>query len=383
MWQQETRVSAQQDDHGQPSVRLTRRQALGRGAGGLLAASSVPALLAASASAAPPASAAASQLTGTLTLLSYPGWYGPNEFANFHKLHPGLSVKNIVSGTTGAAAQIAQISQNKGAFDLTLAGVPVSSQLKLAGLLQPLNTAAVPNGRLVAPLFRQAFPWGVATDFGKTGFGYRADLIKERPTTWHELWQLAAKYSGKVTMIKYDADIQGSALKYLGYSVNTKDQSQLTAMQNALLKLKPHLQAILETDYSKALVQGTAYIAIDYDYDIAAAQQSNKNIVWVQPKEGCAAYLEGWVALKNSPRLAAVWEFMNFHMQPANYASFVNANGCAYVEPAAEKLIKPVYANNPSLKYSASRLRSVEFEQYLGPAQTAYRGKLWEEFLAA
>ena len=63
-------------------------------------------------------------------LLTYPDWYGPNEFADFEKLHPGLTIKTAVSGTTGAAAQIAQISTNPGAFDVTLAGVPVSSQMQ-------------------------------------------------------------------------------------------------------------------------------------------------------------------------------------------------------------------------------------------------------------
>ena len=72
-----------------------------------------------------------------------------------------------------------------------------------------------------------------------------------------------------------------------------------------MLAIKPHLQAILETDYSKALIQGTALFAIDYDYDIAAAQQQNKNIVWVAPTEGMAAYLEGWYAFKGSKHLQA------------------------------------------------------------------------------
>ena len=359
--------------------RMTRRQALARGAGGLLGAGMMGSALDALGGTA----VAAGSLTGTLTLLTYPGWYGPKELTGFSKLHKGVTVKTAVSGTTGAAAQIAQISQNPGAFDLTLAGVPVSSQLKLANLLQPFDAAAVPNLGLVGSTFRKAFPWGIPTDFGKTGFAYRKDLIKERPTSWHELWALAKKYSGKTTMIKYDSDIQGSALKYLGYSVNTKVQSQLQAMQNALLEIKPHLQAILETDYSKALIQGTAWMAIDYDYDIATAQGHNKNIVWVAPKEGMAAYLEGWVALKGSKHLTLDWELMNYHLASKNYASFVNATGTAYVEQGAEPYIMKSIASNPSLRYSPSQLARVEFEKYLGPAQTAYRGKLWEAFLAA
>ncbi len=386
--------------------RITRRTALARSAGGLAAAGSLSALLAAcgsssssgsssGASSAAPAgtssatgsssasSSAADQgsMIGTMTLLSYPGWYGPHEFADFSKEHPGLKVKTAVTGTTGVAAQIAQVANNPGAYDLSLAGVPVSSQMHLAGILVPLDTTAIPNLKLVPEEFRKALPYGIPTDFGKTGYAYRKDLIPERPTSWKDLIDLAPKYSGKITMIKYDSDIQGSFLKALGYSVNTKSEAELNAMQKTLLALKPHLQAILETDYSKALIQGTALFSIDYDYDIAAAQQKNKNIVWVPPTEGMSAYLEGWVALKGTKHLGAVWDLMNFHLAPKNYASFINATGSAFVEPS--KYIEKSISDNPSLKYTAGSLSKVEFEQYQGPQQVALRGKLWEEFLAA
>jgi spermidine/putrescine transport system substrate-binding protein len=356
---------------------VTRRQALAWGAAGALTTAS---LTACGSSSAP---SAASQLSGTLLLLSYPGWYGPNEFAEFHHLHPRLSVQNVTGGLSGDAQQIAQISGNRGKFDLTLCGVDVGAQLKLAGLLQPLDRSALPNLKYVGPEFQRAYSYGIPTDYGKTGYGYRKDLIPERPTSWHELWSLAKKYSGRTTMLSYDVDIQGSALKYLGYSVNSTNSNELNRMQQALIELKPHLQAILQTDYSKALVEGTAYFAIDYDYDIAAAQEQNKNIVWVLPTEGAAAYVEGWAALRPASHLAAVWELMNFHLEPRIYASFVNANGPAYVEAAAKPFIKSYIATDPSLRYDPQELRRVEFELYLGPSGIAERGKLWEEFLAA
>ena len=154
-------------------------------------------------------------------------------------------------------------------------------------------------------------------------------------------------------------------------------------MQKQMLDFKPHLQAILETDYSKALIEGTASIAIDYDYDVAAAQAKNKNIVWVAPTEGMAAYVEGWYAFKSSKHLDAVWDLMNFHLQPKNYASFINTTGAAYVEPAAEKYIDKRITANPSLAYDKAQLSRVQFEGYLGPEQAAARAKLWEQFLDA
>ena len=376
--------------------RLTRRQAVRRGAGGVLATGSLPLLLAAcggddsSDSAAKPASTAttaagptpAAEVKGDLVLAGYPDWYGPNEFKDFAAKYPGATVKNVTDGD-GTAAQIAQLSKNKGDYDLTLAGINASEQFKLAGLLEPFDPARVPNIKGVGPEFLKAFPYGIPTDFGRTGFGYRKDLISERPTTWKELWELSAKYKGKTTAIKYDSDIQGMALRYLGYSVNTKDDGELQAMQKALLELKPNLKAIIDTDFSKALVQGDVFFAIDYDYDIALAQESNKNIEWVQPTEGVPAYLEGWVALADSEKLPAVWALMDFHLEPKNYASFVNAMGPAYTVKAAEPYIKKSIRDNPVLKYNEEALKGVEFEGFLGPEQTAKRGKLWEEFLAA
>src|ERR1700744_1618589 len=132
------------DGHGGP--RITRRAALARGAGGLAAAGSLSALIAACGGSSSGGSTGSSSesggsMTGTMTLLSYPGWYGPHEFADFSKQHPGLKVNTQVTGTTGGAAQIAQIANSKGAYDLSLGGVPVSSQMKLAGIIEPLNTA--------------------------------------------------------------------------------------------------------------------------------------------------------------------------------------------------------------------------------------------------
>ena len=374
--------------------RWSRRQVLQRAGGGLLAATALPTLLsacgdsgsgtqtAAATAAGQTGPTPAAQVTGDLVLWGYPDWYGPDEFADFHKKYPNATVKNVASGS-GAAQQIAQLSRGKGKFDLTLAGANVAEQLKQAGALAAFDPATVPNMKLVGPEFVEAFPYGIPTDFGRTGFGYRKDLIEERPTSWAELWELAAKYPGKTTAIKYDSDIQGTALKMLGYSTNTKNPDELREMQDKLLELKPNLRSIIDTDFSKDLVKGNAYFAIDYDYDIALAQQDNENIVWVQPTEGVTAYLEGWVGLADSQHLPAVWALMDFHLEPRNYATFINATGAAYTVPSASEFIDPAIADNPILKYTPENLEGVEFQQFLGPKETLERGKLWEAFLAA
>jgi spermidine/putrescine transport system substrate-binding protein len=320
----------------------------------------------------------AGPLADQIVMMNYPGWMGKTTVASFKK-QTGIGVKQVNGLTSGISAAAAQVAQNKGSYDMSLGGPVLAAQLKKGNLLQAVDFSKIPNIKNVDQHFRDAYPWGPPTDFGKTGFGYRKDLISERPTSWADLWTLAKKYSGKVTLLDFDVDILGMALKYKGYSINSADEKQLDAARDALLELKPHIQAFLPTDFAKPLQKGTAVIAVDYDYDIALAQRTNKNIVWVSPEEGMPAYLDGWLAVAGTKNLPQVEQFMNFLLAPKNYANFVNNIGSAYVMPDAEKYIDPAIVKNPSLKYNAKVLKTIEFEKFLGADATKLRNKVWQE----
>ena len=69
---------------------------------------------------------------------------------------------------------------------------------------------------------------------------------------------------------------------------------------------------------------------------------------------------------------------MNFHLEPKNYASFVNATGTAYIEQAAEPYINKSIADNPSLRYdpaSSPRSSSSSIWDPQGPPIAASSGR--------
>lgn len=388
------------DDHSEQPLSelevLTRRRLLRR-AGGLAAVATIPGMLAAcgsdnstsgSSGSSSGASTAAgakapAKVTGTITMMNYPDWIGSTEVKSFEQKFAGAKVKQVSGLTEGAAQAIAQINQNKDSYDMSLGAMAVAGQLSAAKLLAPVDVAHVPSLAKIPEVFRAAYPWGVPVDLGKTGFAYRKDLISERPTSWADLWKLAPKYSGKITFIKYDVDVLGATLKYLGLSVNSGDAGELSKAKDALLQIKPHLRAFLPTDFTKPLQQGTAVIAMDYDYDVALAQKKNANIVWVAPDEGTPAYLDGWVALKGSKNLATVYAFMENHLDPKVYGNYIDTIGSAYVYPDAEPYIKASIKDNPSLKYDPGQLKTVEFEKFISAEAAAARAKTWEQVLAA
>jgi spermidine/putrescine-binding protein len=319
---------------------------------------------------------------GTATILNYAGWMGKHNVPDFEALHPGAFIKQNTEGSISNGATVAELKARLSSFTGALGDLAVVGQSMAAGILQPLDWKKIPNVSLVDSTFRKAYSHGVPSDYGKVGIGYRTDLVKEDITGWHDVWRLAPKYSGKIVFIDLDRDCIGSALKYLGYSTNTTSSAQLNQALKALLAIKPHLQAILGYNIGTGLAKGTTYLAMDWDYDVALAQQANKNIRWVLPKEGATAYLEGFFALKNTPELGVFESFFNFFLEPKQYADFVNTTGTAFVEKAATPYIKKAIADNAALTVDPVTLAHVEFEEFVGPAIAEYTS-VWDQFKSA
>jgi spermidine/putrescine-binding protein len=354
----------------------SRRQMLRRGAALALTVPAAALLDACGSSTSSGTGSSAGSLGGTAHMENYPDWMGSQVVPAFQKLHPGSFIKQTTSSSPSVSGTVQQLKT--GNFDFGLADVSATQQAVDIGLVQPPDWS---NIKYVGQSFRAAYPHGIPTDYGKIGIGYRPDLVGEKITSWHDVWRLAPKFSGKIVFIDLDRDCMGSALKYLGYSGNSTVPSQLTACKNALIKIKPHLQAFLGVNYGQGLQDGSTVIAMDYDYDVALNQQKQPKIEWVFPAEGMVAYLEGWIAMKSSKVLPLVESFMNFALEPKQYADFVNTTGTAYVEPAATPFIGKSISGSTILR-PGKAIGSVEFEHYLGSA-TALWTQVWDEVKAA
>ena len=238
-------------------------------------------------------------LTGSIEFLNYPQWIGPHEVKAFEQLHPGVKISQNNSAFTGSVSGTAvMVAQNPKQFDMLLADLPVIGQLSAGGFIADMDFSRIPNISLVAPAIRKLYTHGVPTDFGKMGIGYRTDMVKTPPKSWADLWRMAPQYKDKIVAYNLDRDMFGPALKYLGYSVNTRNAAELQKAKQALVELKASIKAFKAVDIASELVKGTAAIAMTNDYDVALAQTQNSKIGWVVPSEGTSGYLEGWVAVK-------------------------------------------------------------------------------------
>ena len=88
------------------------------------------------------------------------------------------------------------------------------------------------------------------------------------------------------------------------------------------------------------------------------------------------AYIEGWVGVKTSDQLDAVHAFMDFHLQPKQYADFVNSTGTAYLMPDASPFVKKEISENPILAFDDELFDRVTFEAFKGESLGAWT-KAW------
>jgi spermidine/putrescine-binding protein len=374
--------------HPQPALAtaaLTRRGLL-RGGLGIAGGLSLGGLLAAcggssSGGSAPAASLTPATLSGTIHFLNYPDWIGKTEVTDFQTANAGVTVKQTATSDGGDAALAAQVAQNKGSYDMLLAGCVVSGRLQAGKLLAGFDPSRVPNLSNISASARASFPWGIPTDQGKVGLGVRTDLVSTPPTSWKEMFDMLPDYSGKVVFPNFDRDVVGIALMALGYDINATDKSQLEAARDLIIKAKPHLKAFLSDDQGDDLVNGSVVMTVFYDYSYAYVAPKNKKIAWVEPSEGMPAYIEGWVPLAGSSKIAEVEAFMNYHLEPEVYGAFINATAASYLMPSAESYIETSIKDDVALKYDPNA--KLALERFVSAEAEAVRNTVWEQVKAA
>ncbi|MGN0078256.1 MAG: PotD/PotF family extracellular solute-binding protein, partial [Coriobacteriales bacterium] len=267
----------------------------------------------------------------TLGMMNYEGWMGETEEDDFQDA-TGCKIKQYATPDGGDSAWVNAVSKNEGVYDLTLAGIKVSTTLYENGLLAEFDASKVPNLSYVPDSFKEAFPYGIPTDQGKVGFMYNTELLPEPPASWKELFERAAEYDQKLILPNFDTDVIDGALLALGKDINTDSVADIEAAKDLVIGIKPHVKAFLDYGGAEAVADGSAVICVGYDYEFASMAADADNIAWLAPEEGCFGYLEGWVPLAGSENLDAVYELMNFHLAPENYAGFINTTWASWVE---------------------------------------------------
>lgn len=252
-------------------------------------------------------------------------------------------------------------------------------------LLQPVDFDSIPNykniGRQYIEESRQFDPdnqYSIPYCWGTVGILYNKTLVDDPVDSWGILWN--EKYRDQILMQDSVRDSMMVALKYLGYSCNTTDPSQLEEAKELLIKQKPLVQAYVVDQVRDKMIGGEAALGVIYSGEAIYTQRENPDLEYVVPKEGTNIWIDSWVIPKNAPNRENAEKFLNFlcrddiALKNFEYITYSTPNTAAQAEIEDEDI------RNSKIAFpDLTNMKNLETYSYLGKDMDKLYDDLWSQ----
>jgi spermidine/putrescine transport system substrate-binding protein len=321
----------------------------------------------------------AANLGDTLNLATWPLYHDPATLEAF-------------SGISGVAVNVQQYGSTEEMEALIRAGnsgidIAVPSQYAIQGwtadgLLEPLDYGRLPNVDLSTwdPLFvNQDFDPGnahtIPKNWGTTGIAFWADEVTPPPTSWADFFRMAGEdpYAGRFQIVDHQISSMGSAAVAMGYDLNTVDETELDAVAEMLIALKPKLFAI-NSDVEPALRNRDSLATIAWTGNGVAVVRDNPDAAqYVVASDGGELWVDSWGIAADAPHKDAAYAFLDFILQPENSAADTVFSLFPHANPAVLELLPPEVSGNQVIYPPAELLETLTIsnaEAYNSPVRS-------------
>lgn len=259
-----------------------------------------------------------------------------------------------------------QVRTSPGSFDVVFPSDYAIERMIAEDLVQPIDFDKVPNAAqildwLQTPDYDPEHKFSVPYMWGTVGILYNKTKVDEPITSWGQLFD--EKYKDQVFMMDSPRDTLGIALKYLGYSVNSKNPVEIQEAANLLIeqKQKGIVKAYQVDETKDKMVAGEAALALVWSGDAQYAINLNPDLAYVVPEEGSNVWVDGMVITKNAANLDNAHAFIDFLSRPE--IAVMNVEYIEYSTPnkGAIELLGEEYTDNPNLNPAMGIIENCEF----------------------
>ncbi len=293
-----------------------------------------------------PANPAAVDKSKLAKELSWYTWGGYNSDAVLGKFKEefGVNVKVDTFSSNEEMEAKFKAGGNPG-YDLISPSDYMVAKMASGGLLEKIDYANVPNFGLIDSGHKGLYfdpnnEYSVAYNWGITGLAYDKTKVKEPITSWKQVMEWPDELKGKLGLLDDMFELLGMALRFKGFSVNTKSVDEINAAKQALIDLKKRVNYTL-TDSPGArtnLVASDTIASMIYTNDAVGARSENPNLVYVIPGDVTTVWQDNNCVPKGAPSKYTAEVFMDFLCRPEISAQ--NANELGLSTPNAEALKK-------------------------------------------
>ena len=308
----------------------------------------------------------------TLYVLNW-GDYIDEELITRFEEETGIQVNYTTMATN--EEMLVKLEEEDCIYDICFPSDYIIERLIEKDLLYALNKDNIPNLQYIDERFLDLDfdpdnTYSVPYMWGTVGILYNTTMVDDPVDSWDILWN--EKYAGQILMYDSIRDTIGVALMKLGLSINTRNEADIQAAEEALLEQKPIVQAYLGDPIKDRLISGGAAMGIVYSGDAMWCIDENPDLAYAVPETGTNLWFDNIVIPKTSDNTEAAEAFINFLCDPEVAAQNAEYIGYSTPNASALEILGEDYINNPTYNPPQELLDKCEIFHDLGDFITVY-----------
>ncbi len=217
--------------------------------------------------------------------------------------------------------------------------------------LRPIDWSKVPNGKNIAPQFKNmahdpgqkyTVPWMA----GSVGIVVNTEKVKDEVKGYKDVFQ--EKYKGRIIVLDDPREIVSWALATIGKGPNDVTAESLAQVKPILEQWLP-LVKVYDSDSPKtALLNGDVDLGVVWSGEAALLYNEDPKFKYVLPAEGAHQFIDSLAIPANAPNPDAAMAFMNYILRP-EVSTLISAD-FPYTNPnvEAQKLLSAEELKNPA-----------------------------------
>ncbi len=297
------------------------------------------------------------------------------------KFEEKFGVKVVVDIFDSNESMFAKLKAGATGYDVIFPSSYMARIMNQQGMLLPLDHSKLPNLKhidrevLAHTGVDHEMAYSVPYMVGTTGIGYLSDKITDLEESWGIFDR--ADLKGRMSLMNDMRETLGAALKFLGYSLNTTDETQITEAAEVVLRWKQNIAKFENEAYKPALASGEFLVAHGYNGDMLQLVEENEAIRYFMPREGGSVYSDDMVIPKTARNVELAHEFINFLHEPEVAAANINYVHYLCPNTAAYAMVDEEVRNDATVFLSADVLAKCEVIRDLGQDNAKYT-KAWD-----
>jgi spermidine/putrescine transport system substrate-binding protein len=302
--------------------------------------------------------------------------YIPEDVRQDFKKETGIEV--VLDEFASNEEMYAKLTAGGFGYDVTIPSGDFVSIMIREGMLEKIDKSKVPNFKYIDPEFLAKIEFDPGNEYsvpffaGAAGVTVNTKQVPEFEKSWKIFYREDLR--GRMTMLDDMREVMGDALKFLGYSVNTRNPQELAEAKKIVGDWRDKIVKFDAETFGPAFAREEFWVVQGYVENVFTELDESmlNNAEFFIPEEGGPMYLDSMVILKGAKNLDAAYRFIDFIQRPDINARIADYLTIPSLNIEARKLMKEEPA------YSYEDLKRCEFKEDLGRDVELY-DTIWHE----